>query len=298
MMNKKTISKLVAGSCLSVLSFGALATEGGGLGVYPDGLENFMSGALPPPGVHVLMYGGNAHYDSIRDNKGDKIPVPGFSVNVNVLAPRLIWVTDQKILGGDLAFHTIVPLLDVTAKAAGKKDTSRGLGDVTFGPALGFHPSADLHYVVGLDAYAPTGKYSKTDPSSLGKNYWALQPVWAISYIPPVGVNADLKMMYDFNFRNNDTKTRSGQAFHADYGLGWGFGNGWVAGIGGYAFWQTTDDSGPNSAQGKARAYSIGPSIRYANPQGWLFTAKWEKDFEVRNRPEGSQIYLKASIPF
>ncbi len=66
----------------------------------------------------------------------------------------------------------------------------------------------------------------------------------------------------------------------------------------GYAFWQTTDDSGPNSAQGKARAYSIGPSIRYANPQGWLFTAKWEKDFEVRNRPEGSQIYLKASIPF
>lgn len=120
-MNKKIISQLVAGSCLSILSFGTLATEGGGLGIYPDGLENFMSGALPPQGVHVLMYGGNAHYDSIRDNKGDKIPVPGFSVNVNVLAPRLIWVTDQKILGGDLAFHTIVPLLDVTAKAAGKK---------------------------------------------------------------------------------------------------------------------------------------------------------------------------------
>ncbi len=53
-------------------------------------------------------------------------------------------------------------------------------------------------------------------------------------------------------------KTRSGKAFHADYGLGWGFGNGWVAGIGGYAFMQTTNDSRSNSAQGKARAYSIG----------------------------------------
>ncbi len=124
-MKTKIISRLVAGSCLSILSFGAVATEGGGLGVYPDGLENFMSGALPPQGVHVLIYGGNAHYDSIRDNKGDKIPVPGFSVNVNVLAPRLIWVTDQKVFGGDLAFHTIVPLLDVTAKAAGQKDNSR-----------------------------------------------------------------------------------------------------------------------------------------------------------------------------
>lgn len=275
----------------------ALATEGGGLGIYPDGIENFMSGALPPPGVHALVYAGNAHYDSVRDDDGNKIPIPGFSVNVNVIAPRLIWVTDQQIAGGQLAFHTIVPLLDVTAKAAGNKETSQGLGDITFGPALGYHPSADLHYVLSLDMYAPTGEYSQTDPSSLGRNYWAFQPVWAISYMPAQGINADLKMMYDFNLKNDDTDTRSGQAFHADYALGWGFGNGWVAGLGGYFFLQTTDDSGPNSAQGKARAFSAGPSIRYANSQGWMFTAKWEKDFDVRNRPEGSQIFLKASIP-
>nr|WP_314264826.1 transporter [uncultured Moellerella sp.] len=297
-MNNKIFKRLVLGAVLTAASTGAIATEGGGLGIYPDGLENFMSGALPPAGVHLLMYGGNARYTSVRDNKGNKIPIPGFSVNVNVLAPRMIWVTDQQLMGGQLALHTIVPLLDVTAKAGGKRDNSRGLGDITFGPALGFHPSADLHYVLGLDIYAPTGDYSKTDPSSLGKNYWAAQPVWAISYIPPNGVNADIKMMYDFNSRNNDTKTRSGQAFHADYALGWAFGNGWVAGAGGYAFLQSTNDSGDNSAQGKARAFSLGPSIRYANPQGWLFTAKWEKDFQVRNRPEGSQIYLKASIPF
>lgn len=32
-MKKTTIGKLVAGSCLSIFSFGAIATEGGGLGV-------------------------------------------------------------------------------------------------------------------------------------------------------------------------------------------------------------------------------------------------------------------------
>lgn len=48
---------------------------------------------------------------------------------------------------------------------------------------------------------------------------------------PSKGVNADIKMMYDFNFRNGKTRTRSGQAFHADYALEWAFGNGWVIGL-------------------------------------------------------------------
>lgn len=298
MLKKNIINHLIVGSCLGALSFNCFATEGGGVGVYPNGLENFMSGAVPGPGVHALIYAGNVHYGSIRGNNGDKIPVPGFSVDVNVLAPRIIWVTEQKILDGDLVFHSVIPFLDVTAKAMGNKESSRGLGDITLGTALAYHPSTDFHYVLGLDVFSPTGKYNQNDPSSLGKNYWALQPVWAMSYIPALGINADIKMMYDFNFRNNDTKTRSGQTYHADYALGWGFGNGWVAGVGGYALWQVTDDSGPNSAQGKARAYSMGPAIRYANPQGWMFTAKWEKDFSVKNRPEGSQIFIKVALPF
>jgi len=42
----------------------------------------------------------------------------------------------------------------------------------------------------------------------------------------------------------------------------------------------------------------MGPAIRYANQQGWMFTAKWEKDFSVKNRPEGSQIFIKIALPF
>lgn len=114
----------------------------------------------------------------------------------------------------------------------------------------------------------------------------------------PTGFNGDLKVMYDLNFRNTRTDTRSGQAIHADYSAGWGIGNGWVLGVGGYVYQQTTNDQGPAAAQGKARALAVGPSIRYANDRGWLLTVKWQKEFEVRNRPSGSQFYVKASIPF
>ncbi len=275
-----------------------MATEGGGVGAYPDGLDNYLSGALPPPGVYALFYGGHIHYNKLVGNHGEQIPVPGFKVNVNVLAPRLVWVTEQPVLGGQLAYHAVVPLLDVTTDVAGHHDNSKGIGDITFGPALGYHPAPDLAYVLGVNVNAPTGHYDRNDLSSLGKNYWTAQPVGAISYFPAYGINADLKVMYDFNFKNSETETTSGQALHADYALGWGFGNGFVAGIGGYIFQQITNDSGPNSAQGKASALAIGPSIRYANDKGWLIAAKWQKDFAVNNRPAGSQIFLKAAIPF
>ncbi|MBD2783280.1 transporter [Xenorhabdus sp. DI] len=282
---------------LAMLSAPAMATEGG-VGAYPDGLDNYLSGALPPAGVHALFYGGHIHYNKLKGDNGDVIPVPGFKVNVNVLAPRLVWVTETSVFGGQLAYHAIVPLLDVTANAAGKHNNSKGIGDITIGPALGYHPAPDLAYVVGLNVNAPTGHYDRKDPSSLGKNYWTAQPVWALSYFPAYGINADLKVMYDVNFRNGATQTKSGQALHTDYALGWGFGNGLVVGVGGYLFQQITHDRGANAASGKASAVGFGPSVRYANDKGWLVTLKWQKDVAVSNRPSGSQIFLKAAIPF
>lgn len=51
-----------------------------------------------------------------------------------------------------------------------------------------------------------------------------------------------MKMMYDYNFRNQDADYKSGQELHAGYALGWGQGNGFVAGVRGYVYRQVTDD--------------------------------------------------------
>ena len=223
-----------------------------------------------------------------------------FKVNVNMLAPRLIWVAPAGAGRQPGAAH------GGAAAGRGLPRQRRALQEL--GPGrhrrrrgAGYHASPALHYLFGVDVYAPTGKYDAKDPSSLGKNYWTIQPLAALTYTQPTGLNADLKVMYDFNQRNSDTRTRSGQAIHADYSLGWawaGPGRGWVAGVGGYVYQQVTDDKGPNSAMGKARALGVGPSIRYASQGGWLFTLKWQKDFEVRNRPEGNQLLAKLVIPF
>lgn len=289
---------VAAAAALALAALQSHATEGGGLAAYPDGLESYMAGALPPPGIYPLVYAGAARYDKLRGNDGERIGPPDFKVNVGMVVPRVVWVTPQSLLGGQLAFEALLPLLDVKVTAGGQTFKSSGAGDLTVGAAIGWHHSQALHSTLGVDVYAPTARYDAADPSSLGKNYWTVQPIYAVSLINPTGWNADAKIMWDINRRNPDTQTRSGQALHADLAAGWGLGNGWVVGAGGHVFEQLGSDSGPNAALGKARAVGLGPALRYANGQGLLFTAKLQQEFSVRNRPEGAQLYLKAVIPF
>lgn len=287
-------------TCMAALSLWAglaQATEGGGSS-YPMGAENYLSGALPPPGLYGQVFLNRYRADSLRDDDGERVPVD-FDLSANVIAPRLIWVTGQKLFGGDLAFHGILPLVDLKVELNGQRERNRGLGDAIAGVAVGHHWSEKLHSVVALDVIAPTGRYDRDDMANIGRNYWVAQPVLAVSWMDPDGLNADIKLMYDFNFENPDTDYRSGQELHADYAVGWGLGNGWVLGMGGYAYLQTTDDrqDGDRVADNKGRVFAIGPSVKYASNSGWFVTAKWQKETEVRNRPEGDAFWVKLTLP-
>ncbi len=283
---------------LLALSAHTYATEGGA-SIYPHGVEGYTAGALPPPGVYGMVYGEHYHAGRLNDKNGDKVNIPNFSVDANVVAPRLVWVTPQKVLGGQLALHTIIPLVNLEVDAGSNSQSKTGLGDITVGAAAGYHHSDKLHSIAALDAYLPTGRYKKGDLANIGTNHGAIEPVYAISYIQPKGWVADAKLGYIINLRNKDTDYTSGHELHADYATGWAFGNGWTAGVGGYALQQTTRDkqNGTKIDGSKARAFAIGPSVKYDSGKGWFVTAKWQKEIVARNRPEGNAVWLKAVFP-
>ncbi|KAA0946023.1 hypothetical protein FQ186_16150 [Pseudomonas sp. ANT_H14] len=306
MNNKKTVVAVTVLSKMPALTVGcalafclpaAQATEGGGSS-YPMGADNYMTGAMPPPGFYAQIFAERYRADRLLDNRG-KSALDDFHLSADVIAPRLIWVTEQKVLDGDLAFHLNVPLVDLRVDVNGQHQKKTGMGDIIFGPALGYHYSDKFHAIYALDIFAPTGRYDRGDLANIGRNYWAFEPIAAFSYVDPAGVNADIKLMYDFNLRNRATDYRSGQELHADYSLGWGFANGWVVGVGGYIYRQTTDDhqDGVRVEGNRGRAFAIGPSVKYASNSGWFVTAKWQKESEVRNRPEGEAYWVKLTIP-
>ncbi|SMF49142.1 SphA family protein [Pseudogulbenkiania subflava] len=297
-MRKNTKYKLITGSVLLLASSCGFATENGG-GMYPNGSENYLAAAVPPPGVYLQGFASSYHADELHDNSGNKIPVD-FKVDANAFAPRLIWVTPQTVLGGNLVFHAIAPLVNLKVSVNGASQTKSGLGDMLFGTAIAYHASDKLHYVVGVDVNTPTGEYDKNNLANIGRNYWNVEPLIGVSYVQQSGINGDLKVMYDYNWKNKDTNYKSGQELHADYALGWGLGNGWVVGVGGYIYRQTTDDKGPAAPENgnRGQAFAIGPSIKYDNGKGFFVTAKWQKESGVENRAKGSEFKVKLSIPF
>ncbi|WP_065761946.1 SphA family protein [Pseudomonas defluvii] len=279
------------------------ATEGG-ISSWPMGIENYGMGILPPPGTYGQVFVGNYLADTLRDNAGDK--AADIDLRVTTIVPRFVWVTEQKVLGGNLGFHALLPLNDIRLNVKnGPHDHKRGIGDAHLGPVIGFHHSDKFHTAVGVDFVLPTGsEYDKNDLVNLGNNYYTVQAVYAMTYMDPNGFNADVRLMHDYNFENKDTHYQSGRELHADYTLGWGLGNGWVLGVGGHAYQQISDDkcSASNCAAAalvdandgnRGRSFSIGPAVQYTSKNGWSLSAKWQDESSVRNRAEGQTYWLK-----
>jgi hypothetical protein len=277
----------------------AQAAEGGGSS-YPGGVENYLTGAAPPPGFYVVEYLNAYRASTLKDGKGNTVPMPTFSISADVAATRLVWSTQAEIGGGNLVWHSILPLVNLKVEVPGQSQTRAALGDITFGPAIAFHHSANLHSVVALDFVAPTGKYDKNDLANIGRNHWSLQPLYTVSYIDPAGFNGDFKLTFNFTQTNTDTDYKSGNEVYLDYSAGWGTGNGWVLGVGGYAMRQTSDDTqaGQSLADSRGAAFAIGPSLKYDNGKGWFITAKLQRETDVKNRPQGNALWIKTLIPF
>jgi hypothetical protein len=281
----------------------AAATESGG-GHYPNGAEDFMVGALPPPGNYFLNYLSWYSASSFRDGSGDRL-FTDFNLNVVADTLRFIHVSKFQLLGANWAAHLFVPLVNVEVSRriappfARESDSRFGLGDLIIDPfILGWH-GKHWHVTTGLDIYVPTGDFSADRLANIGRNYWTFEPILAFTYLSDGGFEVSAKLMYDFNTENPDTNYQSGQEFHMDYTVGYHTGP-WSLGIGGYYYRQTTDDEidGYSFLDGfRGQAFAIGPQAKY-DYKNMAFTLKYQFETEVENRPQGNTLWFKFLYAF
>ncbi|EHP86773.1 putative signal peptide protein [Geobacter metallireducens RCH3] len=293
---------------LAVFLFSAPLTWAGGGQHYPNGVEDFAVGALPPPGVYLVNYLLLVQKNSIKDNSGNSVPAD-FKADVVAEVPRLIYVSPFKLLGANWGAHVFLPFYHADVKSSSdipplnfdSRDT--GMGDLIFSPLiLGWHFTPSLHAVFALDTRAPTGDYDKNRPATqiLSRNHWTFEPVVAVSYLKE-GFDVSAKLMYDFNTRNSDTGTDPGQEFHIDWAAGYGLSNGLSGGVVGYNYWQTTDDkvNGVRVEDANSRVGGIGFGIKYWPKQGpFSMTFKQYWEYGARNIATGPQTQFKISYAF
>ncbi len=287
---------------------------------YPEGAEDFVVGALPPPGVYLKNYFALFQKDRLMDDDGKVANGPGgsnidFEADVTVVVPRFIWVTPKTLFGASYGVQAFFPMYwtDVRISEPGLGDLGSseeaGLGDMILTPLiLGWHFSPNFHVVAALDIWAPTGDYRNDDLATqiLAKNHWTFEPVVAVTYLWN-GFDFSGKFMYDFNTKNDsyilggvgEGELTPGQEFHFDWALSYARNEGLRYGISGYCYWQTTKDEFDADAGGstikaeKGVVYAAGPTIKYWPNQGrFSATLKHTWEFGAENLPEGQTSWL------
>lgn len=283
---------------------------------YPNGVEDFAVGALPPPGTYLVNYLILAQKNRLTDNHGSRIPAD-FRADVIAEVPRLIWVSPFTVLGASWAVHAFFPFYSADVRSSSAipplniDSRDKGLGDIIFSPLVfGWHFGPNLHAVAALDVFAPTGDYDKYRLATqlLSKNHWTFEPVLATTYFWK-GWDFSAKLMYDFNTSNDEYlhpsgtvgKLDPGQEFHFDYAVDYTTGFGLSAGLVGYNYWQTTEDefNGVTVADSKSRVGGIGFGIKYWPKRGpFSMTVKQYWEYAARNTPTGPQTQFKISYAF
>lgn len=284
-----------------------------GVDQYPHGAENWLAGAVPPPGGYFINYSG---YYSGKLKDGSANTVPDAKVGAWFNAFRYVRTTNKKILGGNWGWHVIAPVVSQKMELGGNKNTVSGLGDITIDPFILSWHSDNWHWATGLDILVPTGTYKQGEPTrSLGANYWSFEPLFAFTYLNKQGWEVSAKFMYNFKTANKDfrpapditkMKYKSGDEFHMDFLVGKHIGN-WGLGVSGYYLQQTTNDkldgavissaAGPWSRGRKGRVLAFGPSVNYSSKSGTQFIAQWQHETMVHNRFAGDKFWLKLIVP-
>jgi len=281
----------------------------------PLGAEAWFVAVLPPPGTYFVNYLAYYQSDKLKDENGHTALDIDFNVNVVAEVPRLFYISDIKILGGNLAGHIVVPIVYQEMKlkppVGGFTEDHFGLGDMVFSPfVIGWH-SKLFHWVVGLDFIAPTGQYDKEDYAPIGANHWTFEPWGAISLIHPSGISASIKLGYDIHTENTDaiwhygeTEEKvdylTGQQFHFDYNAGIEVVTGLRLGVCGYFLKGLQNDKidGEEVEGSREMVFAIGPSALYNINPTTLITVKAQFEMEAENRPQGSYIWIKTLYGF
>jgi hypothetical protein len=272
---------------------------------YVPGVEGIKGASLPPPGWYVRDY--NVAYTASRLNGPNGNEIPGMNLGQFVYAnvPRVIWITETKLLGGFVGVDALIPLA-FTSTAVGPsdqrfEDMTFGVGDLFVEGTLSWHPK-QFDFSFGAGVYMPTGDspYKPGPSTRAGLGYWTPMltagSTWYIDKEKTWAVSALNR--YEINTEQRDTDVTYGQAYTLEWGVSKTVAKFYDLGVVGYYQQQVTPTSGlPASARNRVAA--IGPEISVVCPKCMTFVSlRYDYEFMAEDRAQGHTFCLTVTKKF
>jgi hypothetical protein len=286
----KSIHKAVIGAVALVVALPGIAQA---QNHYPAGAEGIKAASLPPPGLYLRDY--NFFYWA------DDFPggPPNFEVFAYVNAPRLIWMTDLKMLGADYGMDVIVPFGYSDVSATGLSDDAFGLGDIQFEPLLLSWHEKQWDFSLAGSIWAPTGEYDPAHPADLGKGFWSGMLTAGATWYPDEEKlwSASILNRYEIPTENGDAHFTPGDMYTLEFGIARSVHEGVDLGLVGYWQQQVTDGNGDPTPD--ERVVGLGPEIAGRCPiTGMQVSLRYLHEFSADQRPEGNTVTLTLTRRF
>src|ERR1039458_857472 len=267
---------------------------------YPPGLEGLQAATLPPPGVYLRDYNWFYYADHVNDAQGNKIADQ--QAFIYAQAPRVIWITDAKVLDGYLGVDALMPFMYKDLKGI---DSAFSAGDLFFEGTWSGHWK-QLDVGLGAGVWAPTGKYSASNPIYAGQGYWGEMLTFGATWYPDEAKRWSISALnrYEFNQEQQDTDITPGQAYTVEGGIGYAVTKTETEmidfGAIGYYQQKVTGDSGPVQFQTpRDRVAAIGPEINAFFPKIMLgISLLYAYEFLADNRLQGNTFTLTVTKRF
>ena len=294
---------------LPILFVIAIGSEAQYKGSHIPGFIGLESGSQAPPGIYVGDLIFIYPTDTVKDNNGRSITLPG-SLTSSADAILFQVVTNAKLFGGNFGASIGIPWMK-NRIAFNSLDLNTGWGytDTFAGATLGWHfKRADV--TAGYNLYMPTGKFdpSATDNSGLG--------IWGNEFTLGSTVYLDEKKLWnaaanfgvEVNSDKRHTNIHPGTLGTIEGGLARTFykkSSGQIPiimnlGAAGYSQWKFTHDSGsdisPPLRGFRDYVFALGPEFNIFLPAPRLtFLVRYEPEFGAHVRTQGHTIVFSVA---
>jgi hypothetical protein len=276
---------------------------------YVPGVEGIKAASLPPPGVYLRDYNVFYYANTINDDHGKSIPGVDPRAYIYANVPRLIWITDQQLLGGFIGVDGLLPLqyTELKVNTPGPAFSHNTFHDQTFGIGDFFAevtwsrhiPQFDIS--AGCGVFAPTGDFSPSNPTQPGLGYWGEMLTAGATWYPDAEKQWAISALnrYEFNQQQRDTDITPGQAYTLEWGISRTFVRTLDVGVIGYYQQQVTGDSGPGASSNLDRVAGVGPEVSYFYPPATVgVSLRYNYEFFSENRLQGHTFAVTITKRF
>jgi hypothetical protein len=260
---------------------------------YVPGIEGIKAASLPPPGLYLRDYNVGYYASRINDGNGDKIDMVDPDAFIYANVPRLLWITDWTLLGGNIGFDGLLPLqytdLEIDTPLGSFSDSDFGIGDafaeVTWSKHIQF-----FDFALGYGLWFPTGNSDPGLSAAPGLGYFTHMFTAGLTYYmdPEKRWALSLLNRYEINMEKDDTDITPGHVWTLEAGGSYAISKTLDVGVVGYYQTQVTEDSGTGATDVKDWVAGVGPEVGMMYPKyklGW--TLRYVYEVAAENRMQG-----------